>query len=98
MNLNIDDVLYNAEKLAEWSTNFPASDSSNETEVLYRKKNGQLFLHGYGEPFSEYGVHTMQGWTYGEDIKLLTVDEVKRWAKNKFTVDEYEKVFDKISK
>ena len=22
----------------------------------------------------------------------------KRWAKNKFTVDEYEKVFDKISK
>lgn len=40
----------------------------------------------------------MQGWTYGEDIKLLTVDEAKRWAKNKFTVDEYEKVFDKISK
>lgn len=97
MNLNIDDTLYDTEKLAEWSTDFPASDFSNETETLYRKKDGQLVLHGCGEPFSEYGVHVKQGWTYGEDIKLLTVDEAKCWAKNKLTVDEYKKVFDKIS-
>ena len=71
----INGILYNTEtakELAEWSNGLSSSDFSNETETLYRKKNGQLFLYGSGGPLSEYAVSYMQSWTSGEDIKPLT--------------------------
>ena len=96
----INGILYNTEtakELAEWSNGLTSSDFSNETETLYRKKNGQLFLYGSGGPLSEYAVSYMQSWTSGEDIKPLTIEAAKRWAENKLDADEYEEVFGEVS-
>ena len=66
-------------------------------ETLYRKKTGEFFLHGEGGPASAYAEHVASGgWTSGETIVPLTIDEAKEWAEDNLSADDYEKIFGEV--
>ena len=43
-----------AQKVAEYSNNYPRSDLHFYEEELYRKKTGEFFLYGSGNAASKY--------------------------------------------
>lgn len=62
-------------------------------ETLYRKKNGEFFLHGEGGAMSRYAepVGDMRG--AGEKIIPMTEEEAREWAEEHLDADEYVSVF-----
>lgn len=69
-------------------------DFSHWTEKLYRKRNGEYFLHGEGGPMSRYAERTgVNEWDGGEKIIPLTADAARKWAEEHLDADEYEKIF-----
>lgn len=59
-------------------------------ETLYRKKGGDYFLHGEGGPASKYAEKVdSNGWSGGESIIPMNIDEAKKWAEVHLDVDEY---------
>lgn len=93
----INSKLYNTEtalKIGGWNNGYPWSDFRCEYERLYKKKTGEYFLFVEGGPLSEYRSSVSGGgWTYGEDIIPLSLDEAKGWAEEKLDVDEYTNEF-----
>lgn len=64
------------------------------SEDLYRKKTGEYFLYGMGGPMSKYGKQTGQNeWSYGHEIRPLTLDEAKAWAEKYLDADTFEEIF-----
>ena len=62
-------------------------------EILYRKTTGEFFLHGRGGPASIYAQAEADGWSGGERILPLTLEEVMTWAERHLEVDAYEALF-----
>ena len=62
-------------------------------ELLYRKTTGEFFLHGRGGPTSRYAIPEGNGWSGGEWIVPLTMDEAMTWAEKHLEVDAYEALF-----
>lgn len=94
----INGVLYNtatAEELAEWNNGLPSYDLDSEIEILYRKKNGQLFLYGRSA-YDDFNKPWLDG-TICEVIRPTTIDEAKYWAEKRIDADDYEKIFGKVS-
>lgn len=59
-------------------------------ETLYRKKNGEYFLHGEGGPASQYSVEVSpNNWSSGKRIIPMDIDEAKEWAEKNIDTDEY---------
>ena len=56
--------------------------ANKATESLYKKKTGEYFLHGVGGPLSRWGHSTRQGWTDGESIRPLTVEQAQQWLES----------------
>ena len=66
-------------------------------EDLYLKRTGEYFLYGQGGPMSKYSQQVGQNkWSYGHEIRPLSLDEAKAWAGKYLSGDEYEKIFGKI--
>ena len=66
-------------------------------EDLYLKRTGEYFIHGQGGPMSKYSKRTGQNeWSYGHEIRPLSLDEAKAWAEKHLSGDEYEKIFGKV--
>src|SRR5690554_91779 len=66
-------------------------------EDLYRKKTGEFFLHGQGGPMSKYLERTGENeWSYGHEIRPISMDRAKAWAEKYLDADEYEKIFGKV--
>jgi hypothetical protein len=93
--------LYNtdtAELVGEWTNGYYANDFNYCSEDLYRKKTGEFFIYGRGGPMSRYAVsvggNTMCG---SEQIKPISFEYAKRWAEEKLTADEYEKLFGEVA-
>jgi hypothetical protein len=74
------------------------SDFNYFCETLYRKKNGEFFLHGDGGAASQYAKSCGQNeWCGGETIIPLTYQEAQEWAEKHLTGDEYEDIFGDVS-
>lgn len=74
------------------------NDFRNWCETLYRKQNGEYFLHGIGGPASKYAVSVgLSQWSGGEKIIPLTVNEAMTWAEEHLSADEYEGIFGEVA-
>ena len=81
-----------------WDNSYPCNDFHYYEETLYRKRNGEYFLHGEGGPRSKYAVRCGgNGWTEGEDITPLPYEAAREWAETHLTADEYEATFGEVS-
>ena len=59
-------------------------------ETLYRKRNGEYFLHGEGGPASKYNVEVGENsWSGGEKIIPMDIHEAKEWAEEYIDAEEY---------
>lgn len=95
----IDGRMYNtdtAKSFGSWENTPDVSDFHWEKETLYRKKNGEFFLHCCGGPLSSYGQH-YEMWESGECITPLTVEQAKNWSEENLDVDTYQELFGKAS-
>ena len=96
----IDGKMYNtetAEKLDVYEADYPRNDFNWYVERLYQKKTKEFFLNSEGGPLSPYSKHAFGGgWTSGEYIKPLTIEEAKEWAQNRLNGDEYEEIFGSV--
>jgi hypothetical protein len=67
------------------------------SEDLYRKKTGEYFLYGQGGPMSKYSRRTGENeWSFGHEIRPLTLDEAKAWAEKHLDADIFEAIFGKV--
>lgn len=67
------------------------------TEVLYRKRTGEFFLHGWGGRLSKYGRLDERRCLYSvEEILPMSETEAKVWAECHMDGDEYETLFGEV--
>lgn len=62
-------------------------------EQLYRKSTGEFFLAGEGGARTRWSRRTIDGYSSGEGILPLTLDEAREWAEEHLSVKEVEKLF-----
>lgn len=66
-------------------------------ETLYRKRNGEYFLHGEGGAMSKYCTDLGDNqWGYGETIIPLSFKSASDWAEGHLDADEYEAEFGEV--
>ena len=86
-----------AERLAGWSNDRSTSDFGYCSEDLYRKRTGEMFLHGEGGPASKYSESCGNNeWGYGERIIPLSYDAARKWAEDHITAEQYEAIFGEV--
>ena len=82
--------------LAHWWNGLPGNDFNHMEERLYRKKNGEYFIHGEGGAMTCYCRTIGQNeWSGGEDITPLTEAEARKWVEEKAN-DRYEEIFGEV--
>lgn len=87
-----------ATMLGEWANMSDYRDFSYFSETLYRKRNGEHFLHGEGNAASKYAESAGQNsWTGGSAIIPLSYESAQQWAVDHLDVDEYEAIFGEVS-
>lgn len=88
--------LYNTEtatSIGSYQYSYPR-DFHYLREELYQKNNGEFFLSGEGGPLSKYREQVDSGgWTSGEAIIPLDVEEAKEWGEAHLDVEDYIAVF-----
>lgn len=96
----INGRMYNtdtAHAVGEWNDSYP-NDFHYVCETLYRKRNGEYFIHGEGGAMSKYAQSCGQNqWSGGEQIIPLTYDSARDWAEKNLDADEYEAEFGEVS-
>ena len=86
-----------AKEVGYWNNGLLLTDINYIEEILYQKKTGEFFLYGEGGARTEYAEHIGENTSRsGSNIILLAEDEAKRWAEERLTVDEYEKIFGEV--
>ena len=69
-------------------------DFNHEEETLYRKKNGEFFLHGEGGACTKYAkCCEPNSFTGGENIIPMTEEDAKKWGETYLNYDEYVGIF-----
>lgn len=86
-----------AKEIDSYSNDRPRTDFRYFCETLYQKHTKEFFLYGHGGPMSKYAEHCGQGWTGGESIIPMTLEDAKEWVENHSTVEIYESLFGEIS-
>lgn len=77
----------------DWS-DFPKTDFSYWEESLFRKKNGEFFLYGWGGAMSKYSKQIGQNeWMGSEKITPVSIEEAKTWGEEHMTTEAYEATF-----
>ena len=61
-------------------------------ERLYQKTTGEFFLAGKGGAKTRWASRTIDGYSSGEGILPLTLDEAREWAEEHLSVKEVEKL------
>ena len=92
----INGKMYNTETAKEierWSNNLSDRDFNNCTEILYRKKTGEFFIHGWGGPMSKYAESHGNEISGSETIIPITEAEAKAWLEEKGTTEAYIETF-----
>ena len=86
-----------AKECGIYSNGLPISNFSYVRETLYRKNNGEFFVHGQGGAYTQYGVSCGQNcWGDGEQILPLTINNAMQWAERYLDADEYEAIFGEV--
>ena len=86
-----------ARKVGTWCSAELPNDIQYVEETLYRKKNGEYFLHGFGGPASVYSrPAALDGSISGEKIMPLSYEQARQWSENKLSAEVYESVFGAI--
>lgn len=62
-------------------------------EELYLKATGEFFLAGEGGAKTRWASRTIDGYSSGEGILPLTLDEAREWAEEHLTQAEVEELF-----
>lgn len=62
-------------------------------EKLYQKATGEFFLAGEGGAKTRWASRTIDGYSSGEGILPLTLDEAREWAGKHLTQAEVEELF-----
>lgn len=70
-----------------------AGDFEWYEEALYRNRRGHYFLYGEGGARTRYARRDGDGWTGGEMIVPMGVDEAREWAERYLDADAYETAF-----
>lgn len=92
----INGKMYNTDTAELVATYYNICTSSNVEffrEELYRKKNGEWFLHGEGNAMSAYATVQGNNSGWGEKIIPYTDSEARKWAETYADVDTYIKYF-----
>lgn len=85
-----------AKEIDSYSNGRYQSDFRYFEETLYQKHTKEFFLYGLGGPLSKYAEHCGQGWTGGENIIPLSLDEAKEWVETNSSVKIYETLFGEV--
>ena len=85
-----------AKEIDSYSNDRPRTDFRYFCETLYQKHTKEFFLYGHGGPLSKYAEHCGQGWTGGESILPLSLDDVKEWVETNSTIEIYETLFGEV--
>jgi len=97
----IDGKLYNtdtANELGYYTDGSNWSDFRHVEETLYRKRTGEFFLYGEGGPMTQYAKACGQNeWTGGDLITPMTEESARKWAEDRLSADDYEKIFGEVS-
>lgn len=62
-------------------------------EKLYKKATGEFFLAGEGGARTRWSRRTIDGYSSGEGILPLTLDEAREWAEEHLSVKDVENLF-----
>lgn len=92
----IRNKIYDTEKaqhIGAWDNGHYTSDFGYCSEDLYRKKNGEFFLYGEGEPLTRYAKHYGNDVGYGKRISPLSYEAAQEWAEKHLDADDYIAVF-----
>lgn len=80
-----------ATKVHCWYNDADGFDSVVET--LYRKRNGEYFLHGEGGARTKYASPDGDGWCGGSMLIPLSYEGARSWMEEHADGDEYEAEF-----
>lgn len=89
---------YNTETatmLGSWDNGI-YGDLDSVSETLYRKKNGEYFVHGEGGPRTQYCEVIGNTWYNGEAIIPMDYKTAREWAEEHLSVEEYEAAFGEV--
>lgn len=77
----------------------PQDANAWELETLYRKRNGEYFLHVQGGPTSQYRKYIAREGRYieGEDIKPLSTDAASTWAATYLSPRDHRQLFGRLA-
>lgn len=76
----------------------PGDKLYSVSELLYRKKTGEYFLHGYGGPGSKYAEPIgNNSWSGGETLIPLSYSAAREWAEENLTGEEYKRIFGPVA-
>lgn len=95
MRKRIDTLMYDtgtAKKLGSYSSDFSPNDAKYYHEDLYKKRTGEYFLAGRGNPLSKYGRYSESNHAniQGEDIIPITYEEAKKWFEKAYNDNSLE--------
>lgn len=86
--------IFKAKLCGDWKYGVIGRDLSSFYEGLYKKDNGEIFLYGVGEPFTDYAEYRENGIADGEINKIpFTFKEAKRWVRKRLDANEYIALF-----
>ena len=89
----INGRLYNtntAKCVGYFSNDLEYNDINAFEEKLYRKKNGEFFLYGWGGANTEFAEKCgTRSWCSGESIRPISINEAKEWAEENLSADKY---------
>lgn len=87
-----------ATEVAYWENMSDVRDFNHESETLYRKKNGEYFLHGEGGAATRYAEQVEANvWSGGQIITPLTYEQAEQWGESHMDPDDYEREFGAVS-
>lgn len=92
----INGKMYNTETAHQvdmWSNGVACRDFRQCCEMLYRKKTGEFFIHGWGGPMSKYAESQGNEISGSEKIIPITEAEAKAWLEEKGTTEAYIETF-----
>lgn len=85
-----------AELVGEMDNSLCGTDFNFIEEALYRKKNGEFYICGYGGARTRYARKDGASICGGYEIVPLSEDEAKEWAERYLDIDKYEEIFGEV--
>lgn len=83
-----------ATEICTYQSDAARGDFNFEETVLYRTPRGRFFLAGHGGPATRWANRTQSGWTRGQGLTPISLQEARSFAETHADVDTIEKFFE----